>query len=199
MIALLLKEWHVNVWYTVILSGIGILGGLLLGNGSLPLMVAVLVTCLYALLSVESDHHNQSDLMIRVLPVCAREVVGAKYVATILIGFITTIAITLFNRLLPGFSSLSWFEWGSAVGLIMLFVSILYPLMYRFGRRVVTATSVFILLVLPGVSVFGYSLIAFVHHHVIQEVGFLIFGLGMLLFIPLSFWLSTYFYQKYGE
>ncbi|UTR07073.1 ABC-2 transporter permease [Alkalihalobacillus sp. LMS6] len=198
MIALLLKEWHVNVWYTVILSGIGILGGLLLGNGSLPLMVAVLVTCLYALLSVESDHHNQSDLMIRVLPVCAREVVGAKYVATILIGFITTIAITLFNRLLPGFSSLSWFEWGSAVGLIMLFVSIFYPLMYRFGRRVITATSVFVIMIFPAGSVVGFSVNGIVHY-VVQEVGIFVFGSGMLLVVTLSFGLSTYFYQKYGE
>lgn len=198
MSALLLKEWHVNGWHTLILFGLGILGGLLLGNGSLPLIVAVLVTCLYALLSVESDHHNQSDLMIRALPVCAREVVGAKYVATILVGFITTTAITLFNRLLSGFAPLSWYEWGTAVGLIILFVSIFYPLMYRFGRRVITATSVFVILIVPAVSVVGYSVNAIVNH-VFQEVGILIFGLGMLLFITLSFWLSTYFYQKHGE
>ena len=108
--------------------------------------------------SFSYDQHAKWDLFGHTLPVSRKQMVSSKYVLGLLfVGFATVIALTL-NIVISLIKSINFdllflIEVNVAIGLVaIVFLSILFPLIYKFGVEK-SRMFVFVILAIPSIIV----------------------------------------------
>ncbi|WP_054711463.1 ABC-2 transporter permease [Bacillus sp. JCM 19041] len=137
MISLLRKEWMVYRSSLLVLAGVVFLGSFFLGDKQLPVYAAVFIACFYAFISDGTDGANQTDMVIRSLPVTQKQIVTSKYICSVLVGVLFSLVIVVLNWIMPFLTAVLLLDWVISIALLGLFLALYYPLLYLLGRKVV--------------------------------------------------------------
>lgn len=138
------------------------------GGASLPpIYYAILFSCFSVIVVHSYDYKNTSDVLINSLPVSRREIITSKYVATLLMSLVMSVAVlgvfTFFDNPADTHDVLKRLvDVIIAVAATGLLITIYFPLYYLLGQR-------FILFGLIGLSVLFFTVFPIIFHLVINN------------------------------
>ena len=152
------------------------------------------------------DSYNKWDAYAATFPNGRKNSVKGKYIATLILIFITTIAITLLSFLIPYLSkNVINYETiiGSLVGNLfatILLLSFIYPAMYKFGpekARIVLMVIIFCIAIIGGFSIKYIDLSSVVNMlDNIDKYLIAVLPISMILMVYISYKISEIIYLK---
>ena len=152
------------------------------------------------------DSYNKWDAYAATFPNGRKNSVKGKYIATLILILITTIAITLLSFLIPYLSkNVINYEniIGSLVGNLfatILLLSFIYPAMYKFGpekARIVLMIIIFCIAIIGGFSIKYIDLSSVVNMlDNIDKYLIAVLPISMILMVYISYKISEIIYLK---
>ncbi|GAA3404059.1 ABC-2 transporter permease [Paenibacillus hodogayensis] len=163
MLQLLVKDFRIQkrfIWLGFFFVGVFffILGAF----EGMPLAVpAAIFSHFLIVVASKMDEKNNNGRMLVSFPLRRSDIVAAKYVGIVLFMGLA-FALTALWRFAAGLvlpaGELPWFDMRSlavAVGMLLLFYSIYFPLFFAFGARLVQVLDVIVIFVVGGAVVLG--------------------------------------------
>ena len=152
------------------------------------------------------DSYNKWDAYAATFPNGRKNSVKGKYIATLILIFITTIAITLLSFLIP-YLSKSAINYETIIGSLVgnlfatiLLLSFIYPAMYKFGpekARIVLMVIIFCIAIIGGFFIKYIDLSSIVNMlDNIDKYLIAILPISMILMLYISYKISERIYLK---
>lgn len=166
------------------------------------MLVGVVFTIAIVMHIFSNDEKKAIQMLLSSLPYTRREIVSSKYISvfvyTLFVLSVTAIGHYAVSQQLP-----SWKELWVVVGIVMLFITFLYPFLYKFTSKYLLSGSIVIFAVyLVVVNLFVPNLNDHIRSLVAKMLAFndnqILIGLGVVISILylLSWLLSVKIYEK---